>query len=58
MSAPTFEWDPAKNTANLRKHKISFAEAITAFADDNALIIDDPDHSHEEDRFCSSWFEC
>lgn len=51
MSAPTVEWDPAKNTANLRKHKVSFSEAATAFADDNALIIDDPDHSQEEDRF-------
>lgn len=51
MSAPTFEWDPAKNVANVRKHKISFVEAQTAFTDDHALIIDDPDHSKDEDRF-------
>src|SRR5688572_20006597 len=51
MSAPAFEWDPSKNSANLRKHKVSFAEAATAFSDDNALMIDDPDHSDEEDRF-------
>ena len=51
MSAPTFEWDPAKNATNVRKHKVSFAEAQTVFADDDALIIDDPDHSGDEDRF-------
>ncbi len=46
-----FEWDPAKATANLRKHGVAFEEAETAFSDDLALLIDDPDHSHEEDRF-------
>ena len=46
-----FEWDPAKGTANLRKHKVSFHEASTVFLDENGLLIDDPDHSDEEDRF-------
>lgn len=32
-------------------HKISFEEAKTVFYDSNALIIDDPEHSEEEDRF-------
>lgn len=46
-----FEWDPAKNAINLRRHKVSFEEASTVFLDENALLIDDPDHSEEEDRF-------
>ena len=46
-----FEWDEAKAAANLKKHGIDFAEASTAFADDRAKIIADPDHSEDEDRF-------
>ena len=46
-----FEWDPNKNILNQKKHKISFEEAQTVFYDDNALLIDDPDHSEEEERF-------
>ncbi len=44
-----FEWDERKSEANRRKHGISFEEARTAFTDDYALLIADPDHS--EDRF-------
>ena len=46
-----FEWDLTKNIINQRKHKISFSEAETVFYDDNARIIDDPEHSSEEERF-------
>jgi uncharacterized protein len=46
-----FEWDEAKNDTNIKKHKISFEEAKTAFYDPNARIITDPDHSESEDRF-------
>ena len=46
-----FEWDPEKDTANLKKHKVSFQEASTAFLDENGLLIEDPDHSEAEDRF-------
>ena len=46
-----FEWDPKKAVANLHKHGVSFADAQTVFADENAKLIDDPDHSEEEDRF-------
>jgi len=28
-----FEWDPEKAEANLSKHGVSFAEAVTAFGD-------------------------
>ena len=46
-----FEWDARKNTGNKRKHGVSFEEAATVFLDENALLIPDPDHSDEEDRF-------
>ena len=46
-----FEWDPRKAAANRRKHGISFEEASTAFSDELGLIIPDPDHSDDEDRF-------
>lgn len=45
-----FEWDKKKAIANLEKHKVSFEEAATIFADDNSLTIDDPDHSVQEIR--------
>ena len=51
MSGIQFEWDTAKASANLRKHRVAFEEAETVFSDDVALLIDDPDHSDEEDRF-------
>lgn len=46
-----FEWDDNKNEINKKKHKISFEEARTVFYDDAALVIDDPEHSEDEDRF-------
>ena len=45
------EWDPRKEAANKRKHKISFEEAATAFSDEVGRLIPDPDHSDDEDRF-------
>jgi uncharacterized DUF497 family protein len=46
-----FDWDEAKNKANILKHGISFGEATSVFYDDYALLIADPDHSETEDRF-------
>jgi len=51
VSELRFDWDPAKAAANLRKHGVSFDEAETVFYDDHALLLDDPDHSAQEDRF-------
>ncbi|CAN1509223.1 Ribonuclease toxin, BrnT, of type II toxin-antitoxin system [Burkholderiaceae bacterium] len=51
MSDIKFEWDTKKATANLKKHGVSFAEARTVFFDENAKLINDPDHSGDEDRF-------
>jgi uncharacterized DUF497 family protein len=44
-----FEWDRRKNTANKRKHGVSFEEAQSVFYDDRAVLIDDPDE--DEERF-------
>lgn len=46
-----FEWDPRKAAANLRKHGVSFENAQSVFADERARLIDDPDHSADEERF-------
>lgn len=45
-----FEWDDAKAKANLKKHGVPFAEALTVFVDPLARIFDDPDHSETEVR--------
>ena len=46
-----FEWDPEKGQKNRNKHGVSFEEASTVFFDEEAVLIDDPDHSDEEERF-------
>jgi uncharacterized DUF497 family protein len=51
MTPLAFEWDDAKGRSNQRKHGVTFDEAATAFSDDRALVIDDPDHSRSEERF-------
>ena len=45
-----FEWDAAKAARNLKKHGISFKDAVSVFADPFARIYDDPDHSASENR--------
>jgi uncharacterized DUF497 family protein len=51
MTAPVFEWDTRKASRNLTKHGVSFPEARTVFEDVEALVLPDPDHSADEDRF-------
>jgi uncharacterized DUF497 family protein len=51
MSDLTFRWDPKKDALNQEKHGISFGEAKSLFYDERARLIDDPDHSEDEDRF-------
>ena len=46
-----FAWDRRKARSNLAKHGVSFEEAQTVFLDEHARLIDDPDHSDEEERF-------
>jgi len=50
-----FEWDDAKAAANVRKHGVSFEEAITVFGDPNAITIFDVEHSETEDRFAGGF---
>lgn len=45
-----FEWDPTKAESYLRKHDVSFDEAVTVFKDPLAFIFDDQAHSEEENR--------
>lgn len=51
MSSLRIEWDAAKARANEAKHGVTFEEAGTVFLDERALLIADPDHSDQEDRF-------
>lgn len=43
-----FEFDPAKEAGNLRKHRVSFADAEGVFMDPLALHRVDPDAEGEE----------
>ena len=51
MSTLRFEWDERKAEVNAKKHGVSFEEARSAFFDERARLIDDPDHSEDEERF-------
>lgn len=51
MQELRFEWDPTKDESNQDKHGISFEEAKSAFLDEFARVIFDPDRSEAEDRF-------
>ncbi len=46
-----FEWDRDKERQNIKKHRISFDEAVTVFYDPLSATFHDPDHSIVEDRF-------
>ena len=46
----TFEWGEDKRRANMRKHGVEFADAVTAFDDDDAMTLRDED-SEGEERF-------
>ena len=51
MVGYTFEWDPEKGDANFQKHGVSFDEASTVFGDPLSLLMPDPDHSADEERY-------
>ncbi|MGD0664066.1 MAG: BrnT family toxin [Syntrophorhabdales bacterium] len=46
-----FEWDFAKAEQNVRKHGVSFDEAVTVFYDPLSATFDDPDRSAGEYRY-------
>lgn len=45
------EWDEEKAKTNFKKHRISFDEAMTVFSDPFSIMISDPDHSVDEQRY-------
>lgn len=51
-----FEWDPKKAKQNLRKHAVSFDEAVTVLYDPLSATFDDPDHSRDEQRYITIGF--
>ena len=57
-SAPSFEWDEAKDSVNRRKHGVSFDRAQYAFFDPNRIIAEDLSHGGTEQRFfCFGWVD-
>ncbi len=46
-----FEWDPQKAASNLRKHGVSFSEAVQVFQDPLAIKLFDDDHADIEERW-------
>jgi uncharacterized DUF497 family protein len=48
---PSFEWDPAKDVENRRKHGVAFVDAQLAFLDPGRVIARDASHSQSEQRY-------
>jgi hypothetical protein len=48
--AASFQWDPRKAASNLKRHGVSFQEAISVFSNPLARIFDDEDHATDERR--------
>jgi len=46
-----FEWNAKKPKSNSRKHGVTFDDATTVFADPLSLLMPDPDHSIDEQRY-------
>ncbi|MBZ0169639.1 hypothetical protein MELA_02706 [Candidatus Methylomirabilis lanthanidiphila] len=46
-----FEWDSANAAANVRKHGVSFEEAVSALKDEFSATAHDLEHSESELRF-------
>ena len=46
-----FEWDPNKKRQNAIKHGVTFSEAESVFDDENAITLEDFEHSIDEERF-------
>lgn len=51
MKSISFTWDFTKNSENIEKYGISFDKARSAFFDDNARLIRDPDQPGEIEKF-------
>ena len=45
-----FEWDNNKEIENIRKHKVSFSEAIDSFFDPKGIQLIDQTHSNKSEK--------
>jgi len=45
----TYQWDPNKARANLRKHRVRFSDAVAVFEDELAVTIEE--ERETEERF-------
>ena len=48
--AGNFQWDPRKAASNLKRHDVSFHEAISVFSNPLARIFDDEGQESDERR--------
>jgi uncharacterized DUF497 family protein len=46
-----FEWDLSKELENIRKHGVTFSEAIESLLDEEGFLLMDAKHSTREKRF-------
>ena len=46
-----FEWDLRKEAENIKKHRVSFLEAIETFSDSFGFALRDDSHSIDEERY-------
>ncbi len=46
-----FEWDLSKEWVNIRKHGVTFSEAVESFLDPHGFQLVDGKHSQQEGRF-------
>ena len=51
MKKTYFEWDEDKDRENQKKHTVPFSLAQHAFLDPRRIIVEDEEHSAEEDRY-------
>ena len=50
LGAVEFEWDLEKEIQNIRKHRVSFTEAVESFLDPYGFQLTDIKHSVQEKR--------
>jgi uncharacterized protein len=51
MKKARFDWNAKKDEENQTKHNVSFSLAQHAFLDPKRIIVEDINHSSEENRF-------
>ena len=51
MKKTHFDWDEVKDRENQKKHSVSFSLAQQAFLDPHRIIVEDEEHSTDEDRY-------